>query len=152
MKISIWDEAIGNAQLSTEELKQAAPLHVTLEDRVPGVEGRAFDVKAWYRAQRRQRSPEENGGEPLFMTVEAVDEFQATIPWDELDQAVFLYEQNGAPLQKGFPIRLYVPDGSSECLNVKSVVSIRFGYRHPVEKATYGFKNEVSIEELKLKK
>ncbi|MDF2960187.1 MAG: hypothetical protein K0S39_1922 [Paenibacillus sp.] len=151
MKISVYDEVSGAAEFTVEELTSLAPLHLSLEDRVPGTEGKAFDVKAWFR-EFQQRQQARTDRVPDHMAVEAVDEFQAVIPWGQLDQAVFLYEQNGKPLQKGFPIRLYVPDGSSECLNVKSVVKIRFGYHGAADEATYGFKNQVSVEELKLKK
>jgi hypothetical protein len=149
MKISVYDERSGNAEFSIEELAQMAPLHLALQDRVPGVEGEAFEVKAWYRAWRKQRQ-QVLETEPAYMAVEAVDEFQATIPWEQLDQAVFLYKQNGGPLEKGFPIRLYVPNGSSECLNVKSVVRIRFGYHNVAQEASFGFRNQVSMDELKL--
>lgn len=151
MNIEIFDEQAGNETLTVAALVNLAPSDIAIEQRVPGVFGRAFELKSWYRAWRSRRQTEQSA-EPKRMTVEAVDEFQAVIPWDQLDQAVFLYEQDGQPLKKGFPIRLYVPDGSSECLNVKSVVKIRFEYGSSPEEATYGFKNVVTLDELKLKK
>jgi hypothetical protein len=151
MDIKVHDELGGEVKFTLEELKDLAPLHLSLEERVPGVEGKAFDVLSWYRAWR-QRQHITIERLPAFMEVEAVDEFQATIPWEQLGQAVFLYEQNGSPLKKGFPIRLYVPDGSSECLNVKSVVHIKFGYEPAFAEASYGFKNQVSLDDLKFKK
>jgi len=152
MKISIYDELYGSAELTVGEMRALAQESLSLAERVPGVEGKAFDINGWYKAWRRQ--PSGSSQAPAYMTVEASDEFQATIPWGQLSKAVFLYEQNGLPLQKGFPLRLYVPDGSSECLNVKSVVKIRFGYnKNEVSaNAVYGFKNEVSLDSLKLKK
>ncbi|PZE21442.1 molybdopterin-dependent oxidoreductase [Paenibacillus xerothermodurans] len=152
MEIKLYDEQNGKQEISVEELTKLAPLHVDLDERVPGAEGKAFDLKAWYRAWRNERGVPSAAVEPTHMTVEAADEFRATIPWNQLDQAVFLYEQNGSSLEKGYPIRLYVPDGSSECLNVKSVIHIHFGYHEVPEKAAYGFKNQVSVEELKLRK
>ncbi|MCR8634609.1 molybdopterin-dependent oxidoreductase [Paenibacillus radicis (ex Xue et al. 2023)] len=151
MKVSVYDELCGNAEFTVDELKALAPLHLSLEDRVQGIAGRAFDLPTWYGAWQRQQGADSDRT-PTHMEVEAVDEFQAKIPWEQLSQAAFLYEQNGEPLKKGFPIRLYVPDGSSECLNVKSVVKIRFTYQVSSAEATYGFKNQVSIEELKFKK
>lgn len=151
MKINIYDEIIGYEQCTVEEMSGLAPVHLSLEERVPGVPGKAFDLKAWHREWRKLRQPADDR-EPALMKVEAIDEFQAAIPWEQLDRAVFLYEQDGRPIAKGFPIRLYVPDGSSECLNVKSIVTIRFMYAERAAKATYGFKNIVTTDELKLKK
>ena len=84
------------------------------------------------------------------MRVAAADGFEAVIPWEQLDRAVFLYEQNGNPLKKGYPIRLYVPDGTSQCLNVKGVVDIFFLKDAGLGKeASFGFKNNVSIQNMK---
>lgn len=74
----------------------------------------------------------------------ASDEFQATIPLEEVGDALLLFQQDGHPLQKGFPVRLIVPNGASECLNVKSVVKIEFvQHMQPEQSATFGFKNLV---------
>ncbi|MBE1441386.1 molybdopterin-dependent oxidoreductase [Paenibacillus sp. OAS669] len=148
MKITLYDEIGGTEQFTVAELCSLAPVHFPIGERVPGVEGLAFELKSWYEAWMKRREAVTDR-EPVVMKVEAADEFQASIPWEQLDRAAFLYEQDGKPLQKGFPIRLYVPDGSSECLNVKSVVSIRFEYNSTVHEASYGFKNKISIEELK---
>jgi len=79
----------------------------------------------------------------------ASDEFQATIPLRELGEALLLFQQDGLPLKKGFPVRLLVPNGSSECLNVKSVVKIEFvEHERPEETATFGFKNLVKPSEI----
>jgi DMSO/TMAO reductase YedYZ molybdopterin-dependent catalytic subunit len=153
MKIRINDEVSGQAEFTIEQLTALAPHVVSLADRVPGVEGMAFELQEWYRAWQKQLQPQERADcEPSQMTVKAVDEFQATIPWHELGEAIFLYEQDGKPLAKGFPIRLYVPNGSSECLNVKSVIQIRFKYNEVHKEATYGFKNHISLEDLKFRK
>ncbi|HEY0827943.1 MAG TPA: molybdopterin-dependent oxidoreductase [Bacilli bacterium] len=148
MEIAIYD---GNGQavyLTVEEMVAQAPLLLPLDQRVPGIEGKAFDLKQWYFAWRAGR--DELSPLPTYMLVEAVDQFQARIPWGQLDQAVLLYSQNGLPLEKGFPIRLYVPDGSSNCLNVKSIV--RFDFIRNDEQgveAEFGFKNRISTDELK---
>ena len=83
------------------------------------------------------------------MIFHASDEFQATIPLDQLGDALLLFQQDEQPLKKGFPVRLLVPNGSSECLNVKSVVKIECaeGDRGD-EQATFGFKNLVKPSEL----
>ena len=79
----------------------------------------------------------------------ASDEFQATIPLDQLGDALLLFQQDGLPLKKGFPVRLLVPNGSSECLNVKAVVKIECVQGDSAnEEATYGFKNLVKPSEL----
>lgn len=143
MKIIVYENDEKFEFISTNEMVEIATLNFPIADRVPGLEGAAFDLKKWYDAWTKQAH------QPTHLTVEAVDEFQATIPWNQLDQAAMLYEQNGAPLQKGFPIRLYVPDGSSHCLDVKSVVLIRFLHNHELgEDAVFGFKNQVSVDEL----
>lgn len=64
---------------------------------------------------------------PKGLRVEAVDGFYAVIPWDECETAIFQHaDENGCLLENSGPLRLFVPNGSSECLNVKSVVSIEF--------------------------
>ncbi|MDQ1910057.1 hypothetical protein RAC89_06045 [Paenibacillus sp. GD4] len=153
MQIHVYDEIHGSGQLTVQEMASLAGGGFALQERVPSVSGKAFDLKRWYAGWRGQQGGE-NDRLPVLLQVEAADEFQATIPWDQLDQACFLYEQeDGIPLKKGFPLRLYVPDGSSECLNVKSVVTLRLGYEGLApEEATYGFKNTVSLDDLKLRK
>ncbi|MBL0388889.1 molybdopterin-dependent oxidoreductase [Tumebacillus sp. ITR2] len=87
--------------------------------------------------------------ESTHVIFHASDEFQATIPLEELQHALLLFQQDEKPLKKGFPVRLIVPNGSSECLNVKSVVKIEFVHHtEPEEKATFGFKNLVAPTEL----
>lgn len=149
--IQVWDIHHTIATFSAQEMVALAKEPLNIQDRVPNVEGEAFDLKGWYRSWKRL----ENEGDeaPTHVKVEAVDEFQALIPWSQVDQACFLYAQEGQPLKKGYPIRLYVPDGSSECLNVKSIVKVWF-LNEPTlgEEATYGFKNKVSLDDLKFKK
>lgn len=79
----------------------------------------------------------------------ASDEFQATLPLADLQDALFLFQQEEKPLKKGFPVRLLVPNGNSDCLNVKSVVEIEFVRQEaPEQEATFGFKNIVSADQL----
>lgn len=90
--------------------------------------------------------------QPLAESTHAVfhasDDFQAVLPKADLQNAYLLFQQEDKPLKKGFPVRLLVPDGHSECLNVKSVVKIEFVQTDPGQKAEFGFKNTVSPEEL----
>lgn len=153
MNIRVYDEIYGEALLTVEDMASAGGESFDAADRVPGAAGRAFDVKTWHRTWSAARSAGQDR-EPVRLQVEAADEFQASVPWSELDKALFLYAQaDGSPLAKGYPLRLYVPGGSSECLNVKSVVTVRLLYdeaeREP--EATYGFKNTISLDELKRK-
>jgi hypothetical protein len=138
-------------KLTVEEMLEMNPLIVNINERVPEVEGKAIDLFSWYavwiKASKLTRL-----APPTHLSVEAADEFCATIAWEELQQAVLLYEQDGKPLVKGYPIRLYVPDGSSACLNVKSVVKLQFIHQSDLEStATYGFKNKITLDDLKKK-
>ncbi len=152
MKINVQDERIAKRDYTLQEMVDAAPVRLNLAERVPKAEGEAFDLKAWYRSWKQT-----NGGEgvtePTHLRVEAVDEFQALMAWSQLDQAACLYASGGAPLQKGYPLRLYIPNGSSECLNVKSIVKLEFIHDPSLgDEAAYGFKNQISAEELRMKK
>jgi hypothetical protein len=152
MKILVVDERNGQGEFTAEGMAELAGVKLAASDRVPGVEGNAFDLKNWY-AVWKQNAGKTDGEEPTHVRVEAADEFQATIPWRELHQAFFLYEQNNQPLKKGYPIRLYVPDGSSSCLNVKSVVKVYFLYDAALgDAAEFGFKNRITPEDLRIKK
>ncbi|MGG1519669.1 hypothetical protein ABE504_29980 [Paenibacillus oryzisoli] len=147
--IEVADIRKGTASFTVQEMAAMTGEQIALEERVPGVSGEAFGLKAWYRSWRQS----EPGQEPTHVRVEAVDEFQAQLPWAEADLAVFLYAQDGEPIKKGYPMRLYVPDGSSECLNVKSIVKVWFLQDASLEaEATYGFKNRVTLSDMKLKK
>jgi DMSO/TMAO reductase YedYZ molybdopterin-dependent catalytic subunit len=91
--------------------------------------------------------------QPLAECTHAVfharDDFQAVLPKEQLKDALLLFQQeDGTPLKKGFPVRLIVPNGHSDCLNVKSVVKIEFVKLKPDQEASFGFKNTVSLEEL----
>jgi hypothetical protein len=138
-------------QLTVEEMVAMNPLIVHIDERVPGIEGKAIDLISWYTSWAKA-SDQVLGEFPTHLTVEAADEFTATVSWSELQLAVLLFEQEGLPLKKGFPLRLYVPDGSSACLNVKSVIKLSFIHQADLETtATYGFKNTITIDELRKK-
>lgn len=150
MNIQITQKEIVHS-LAVEEMLAMNPDILSIEERVPEVEGKAFDLISWYKAWVKL-SHQEEAALPTHLIVEAADEFMATISWPELQQAALLYEQEGLPLKKGFPLRLYVPDGSSACLNVKSVVKLSFIHQADLDtQATYGFKNTISMDELRKK-
>lgn len=90
--------------------------------------------------------------QPLAESTHAIfhasDDFQAILPIEQLENALLLFSQEEKPLKKGFPVRLLVPDGHSDCLNVKSVVSINFIRSEPHQKAEFGFANTVSPDDL----
>lgn len=152
--MNIKIQELENVQMLTvQQLVEMAPIHLDIVERVPNITGRAFDLIAWYQVWSKLY-PVDNKlfSEPTHLKVEAMDEFSATVSWSELGAAVFLYEQEGLPLIKGFPLRLYVPDGSSECLNVKSVVTLTIIHNSELAAdAVYGFKNFISANELKRK-
>lgn len=149
--IQVYDDLRGEARYSSAgELAALCPESFLAHNRVKGVNGKAIDWNTWYTVWTSRRGGQSDRT-PTHLQVVAGDEFQATIPWSELAQAFLLYEQeNGEPLKKGDPLRLYVPDGSSECLNVKSVVKIRVLYdEKSALEATYGFKNTITPEQLR---
>ncbi|MFC4075303.1 molybdopterin-dependent oxidoreductase [Salinithrix halophila] len=118
------------------------------EERVPGVDGKAVSLKAvlGYAVLTRGAT---------HVRFIAADEFQADIPLKELEQAFFLYQrQEGRPLERGGPLRLYVPDGSSNCLNVKSVTEVQVVAREKEDadrSASFGFRQTLSPDTLRLK-
>ncbi|MEW9698277.1 hypothetical protein [Paenibacillus sp. SI8] len=148
---------VSDAQITSENFTVASIVAIAkntmpLQERVPDVQGDAYDLTSWYDAWKTLHHANDSVI-PTHVKVEAIDEFQATLPWSQVNQALFLYAQEGEELKKGHPLRLYVPDGSSECLNVKSVVKIWFLHDAALgDEATYGFKNTVSLDELKIKK
>jgi hypothetical protein len=138
-------------KLTVKEMLELNPVKINISERVPGIEGKAMDLYSWYDRWLKVRNMTPMVY-PTHLSVEAVDEFCATIAWRELHQSVLLYEQEGLPLVKGYPLRLYVPDGSSACLNVKSVVKLHFIHEADLDSAaSYGFKNKITIDELKKK-
>lgn len=139
------------AEYTVAELAAMAPQHFDIGERVAGATGRAFDFVSWFAALK-SRAGEGLRTMPTHVKVVATDEFQAVIPWEQLEESAIVYEQDGKPLVKAHPIRLYAPWGESECLNVKGVVEICFLHRPELgSKASFGFKNTVSVAEMKRK-
>jgi hypothetical protein len=152
IRIQVSDPHITSEEFTVTSIVANAKQLLALEERVPNVQGEAFDLTSWYENWKLRHNAN-HAAEPTHFKVEAMDEFQAILPWSQVKQALFLYAQEGQELKKGYPIRLYVPDGSSECLNVKSVVKMWFLHDATLgEEATYGFKNTISLDELKIKK
>ncbi|WP_159887459.1 molybdopterin-binding protein [Paenibacillus puerhi] len=150
--INVVDDWKGSAAFaSAGELAGVSGEPFAAGSRMEGATGNAIDWRHWYETWSAGKKGE-GGHQPTHLQVWASDEFQATIPWHELRDAFIVFEQeDGQPLSKGYPIRLYVPNGSSECLNVKSVIRLRIAY-DPVlgETATYGFLNTIEPEQLLL--
>ncbi len=152
MRIHIVDPNIGELHLTAEDWADSASLTFKLDDRVPGIPGEAFDLKQWYQEWRR-KCRLTNLPQPSHLRVLAMDEFTALIPWGQLDQAALQYAIQGEKLSKGYPIRLYVPNGSSECLNVKSIIRVELLYDLELGKeSTYGFKNIIKLEHMLTRK
>jgi hypothetical protein len=148
--IRIYAEQSLVVEYTAEEWTRTAPVHFDISERVEGASGQAFDFMAWFEHFRAEKK-EAIGPQPTHLQAEAADEFQAIVPWEQLGKAAILYAQEGKP-QSASGVRLYVPDGSSECLNVKNVVCLRF--RHMPEQAgeaAYGFKNVIQAEKMKFK-
>jgi hypothetical protein len=153
-EINIYHSHYGHSVTEAAQMAEIAGKHFDIGQRVPEVSGKAFDLLTWYMnwlALREDR--EANPVLPSILKVEAVDTFEATIPWNQLTQAAVLFEKDGEPLGKNGPIRLYVPDGSSKCLNVKSIVTIRIeceasGAAEAEQEASYGFKHTFSKDDM----
>ena len=59
-----------------------------LQDRVPSVQGDAFDLKEMVPKLEEQEATMRHIDEPTHVKVEAIDEFQALMPWSQLDLAL----------------------------------------------------------------
>lgn len=141
------------AQIETtpEEMAEMAGSTFAASSRVPEAAGEGFDLSAWFAALTADRAESADTAfpAPTHLIVRAADDFQAVIPWSQLKEAFFLCALKGVPLAKGGPLRLYVPDGTSACLNVKSVTFVRFAADPGLgQDAAYGFRNEISPERL----
>lgn len=153
-EIKIEHFELGLSVTSPAEMAKLAGTSFKIDERVPGTAGEAFDWHSWYSAWLHHAGKTEAAITPSYLIVEAADTFEASIPWEQLEQAAVLYQLNGEPLSKTGPIRLYVPNGSSKCLNVKSIVKLKIGYNaaSEQEEATYGFKHTFSADELRKNK
>jgi hypothetical protein len=136
------------------EMAKLAGGSFPIADRVPDAKGEAFDWHSWYSGWLRMSGQGVAAVTPSHLIVEAVDTFEAVIPWEQLGQAAVLFSINGEPLTNAGPIRLYVPNGSSKCLNVKSIVKLKFDHQlsERQSEATYGFKHTFTAQDLRMNK
>jgi len=104
--------------ISFEDLESLKDLTIPVDDYVPRKQAEAVSLKDLL--QRYSISPDYSHA--IFT---AEDGFLQKIARQELDRAFFVFKQKGEPLTKGFPVRLYIPENESDCLNVKSVVRIQ---------------------------
>ncbi|MCC3375694.1 molybdopterin-dependent oxidoreductase [Cohnella sp. REN36] len=129
-------------ETTPEAMAAAAGRTFPIGERVPGAPGEGFAWLSWYEAAK---TGSEGGAPPTHLVVRAEDGFQAVLPWEQLGQTLLQYAVEGRPLEQGGPMRLYVPDGSSACLNVKWVAELRIVRDTQLgEEAGYGFVNEIS--------
>ncbi|SEO22139.1 hypothetical protein [Paenibacillus sp. OV219] len=146
----IGQEAIA---VTPEDMASLAGRVFPLSERVIGGTGEAFDFAEWLSAFRSGQGVAEDAPLPTHLKVEAVDTFEALIPWEQLKDAAVQFAVDGAPLPKGGPVRLYVPNGSSECLNVKSVIVFRLLHDEGNRgEASYGFKSTFTPDEMRMKR
>jgi|SRR5699024_2540510 len=101
-----------------ENLESWKDTTIPVEDYVPNKQAEAVYVKQILE----QHTLSNDVNQAVFI---ADDGFQQKVDKEELGQAFLVFKQNGERLTKGYPVRLYVPDGQSDCLNVKSVVQIQ---------------------------
>ncbi|WP_169085366.1 hypothetical protein [Paenibacillus sp. PL91] len=150
-EIRIEHFELGLSETSPAEMAELAGASFPIADRVPETAGEAFDWHGWYLGWLQHAGKSDAAIKPTHLIVEAADTFEAKIPWEQLDQAAVLYQLEGEPLKKTGPIRLYVPNGSSKCLNVKSIVKLKIVNHTAIdqEEATYGFKHTFSADELR---
>ncbi|UVI31860.1 hypothetical protein [Paenibacillus spongiae] len=147
--IRIEHDGAEPAVTSPEAMAAQAGKVFPLAERIGNGEGEAFDFKEWYAAWRQENGLGADVPFPTHLKVEGIDTFEAVIPWKQLEDAAIQFSIAGEPLVKGGPIRLYAPSGSSACLNVKSVVVLRFLQdADNLDYAAYGFKNTFSTQEL----
>jgi DMSO/TMAO reductase YedYZ molybdopterin-dependent catalytic subunit len=100
-----------------EDLEQWADPHIPVEKYVPQKEGEAVLLNKVITELSLQ-------GAYTHAKFKAEDGYSQLVAIEDLASAFLLFKQGGKPLSKGFPVRLYVPAGNTDCLNVKSVVEI----------------------------
>lgn len=150
-QIRIEHVGLDPLSISIDEIKALGGKWFPIRERVEGAAGLAVDFRTWYAAWRAQVDAVGLTEEPATLRVKAKDTFEAQIPWSQLaDAALGIADDDGGPLSRGGPVRLYVPSGSSDCLHVKQLVLLQFVQTSlPDEEASYGFKNVFSPEDLR---
>jgi len=132
------------ASFTYEEFRRMDDETVEPEKWVPGVKGNALRLQVLLRRVGLRL-------DTTHLRFWGADDFQAEIPVTDLQDAFLLYRKNGRPLKKGYPVRLYVPQGESNCLNVKSIVrveAVAYEGADAKKPATFGFRNVIRPEEL----
>ncbi|MBN2910012.1 molybdopterin-dependent oxidoreductase [Polycladomyces sp. WAk] len=132
------------ASFTYEEFRRMDDETVEPEKWVPGVKGNALRLQVLLRRVGLRL-------DTTHLRFWGADDFQAEIPVTDLQDAFLLYRKNGRPLKKGYPVRLYVPQGESNCLNVKSIVrveAVAYEGADAKKPATFGFRNIIRPEEL----
>ncbi|MBM7565393.1 hypothetical protein JOC55_002339 [Paenibacillus sacheonensis] len=151
--ITVYDTDRQPSVSTPEDMARLAGRVFPLSERIAGGNGEAFDLGEWFVNWRAQRGIAAEAPLPTHMKVEAADTFEALIPWEQLKEAAVLFALNGAPLAKGGPARLYVPNGTSECLNVKRAVVWRFLQDEEKRgEVSYGFKQTFTADEMRSKR
>ncbi|NBD26105.1 hypothetical protein GT019_19705 [Paenibacillus sp. T1] len=151
--ITVYYPGLQPVKTIPEDMARLAGRVFQASDRVPGAAGEAFDIGEWLARFREQQGIDPQAPLPTHLKIEAADTFEAIIPWEQLTDASVQFAIDGAPLLKNGPIRLYVPNGSSECLNVKSVVGCRFLQDEEKRgEASFGFKQTFSADEMRIKR
>ncbi|GAB7388861.1 hypothetical protein BSNK01_26990 [Bacillaceae bacterium] len=120
----------------------------------PYVQDETAEAVSFHKFMEKVKPFWEGEEPPTHVVFHAADQFMAEVQFHELTSAFLLFKQNGEPLKKGFPVRVYVPDGSSNCLNVKSVVRVelrKYEGEEAAKPSSFGFKNTFSPEELRKK-
>lgn len=142
--IQVHGTVLKPAAFTYEEFRRLDDNTVEPEKWVPGVEGNALLLTILLRRVGLR-------AETTHLRFLGADDFQAELPINDLQDAFLLYRQNGRPLKKGFPVRLYVPQGDSNCLNVKSIVRIEavaYDGADAKKPASFGFRNFIRPDEL----
>lgn len=151
-EINIYHFQFGHSVTTADEMVRIAGGSFEIGQRVPEAAGEAFDLQAWYNGWSALQEEKQELRKPAVLKVEAADSFEATIPWGQLDRAAVVFSLDGKPLEANGPIRLYVPDGSSRCLNVKRIVALYIGNAGSDNgEAAYGFKQTFTLDEMRKK-
>ncbi|ALS26872.1 hypothetical protein IJ21_14680 [Paenibacillus sp. 32O-W] len=148
--IRIRHEDIGEELTDAEAMAALAGETFPIRERVPEAAGEALDWLSWYAAWRAARGLTAGDAGPTHLKLEAADGFEAIVPWEQLSGAAVVFAMDGGPLAKNGPLRFYVPNGTSKCLNVKQVIGISIERdRNFRGEASYGFKTTFQPEELR---
>jgi|GEM_PF-3235994 len=116
-KVTVTDLDEQSFECSFEDFEKWKDDTIPVEDFAPRKNGEAVFVG---------RVLGELGVDSVYthLLVKADDGFEQKISREDVSTAFLLFKQNGEPLKKGYPTRLFVPTSDSDCLNVKSVIEM----------------------------